>query len=55
MIYFDEPTRNEIINKYVNNLEVGGYLLIGKTESIDRKVHMNLDYIKPGIYRKREG
>jgi len=53
MIYFDENTRNEIIGKFVDNLEVGGFFLIGKTESIDKKMH-NLEYIKPGIYRKKE-
>lgn len=51
MIYFDEETRNDIISKFVDNLEVGGFLLIGKTESVDRSLH-NLEYIKPGIYRK---
>ena len=52
MIYFDEPTRNDIIRKFVENLEIGGFFLIGKTESVDRNLH-NLDYIRPGIYRKR--
>ena len=52
MIYFDEPTRNAIVRKFVDYLEPGGYLLIGKTESIDKNLH-NLEYIRPGIYRKR--
>ena len=53
MIYFDEQTRNAIVKKFVDNLEPGGYFLIGKTESIDKNLH-NLDYIKPGIYRKKD-
>ena len=53
MIYFDEVTRNDIIRKFVDNLEDGGFFLIGKTESIDRKLH-NLEYVRPGIYRKKE-
>ena len=52
MIYFDENTRNDIIAKFCDNLENGGFLLIGKTESVDRNLH-NLEYIKPGIYRKK--
>ena len=52
MIYFDENTRNEIIAKFCDNLTYGGFLLIGKTESVDRNLH-NLEYIKPGIYRKK--
>ena len=52
MIYFDENTRNEIIAKFCDNLAYGGFLLIGKTESVDRNLH-NLEYIKPGIYRKK--
>ena len=50
--YFDENTRNEIIAKFCDNLTYGGFLLIGKTESVDRNLH-NLEYIKPGIYRKK--
>lgn len=53
MIYFDEPTRNEIVHKFVENLEVGGFFLIGKTESVDKNLH-GLEYIRPGIYRKKD-
>lgn len=52
MIYFDGNTRNEIIAKFCDNLAYGGFLLIGKTEGVDRNFH-NLEYIKPGIYRKK--
>lgn len=51
MIYFDDDTRNSIIQKFCDDLAVGGYLLIGKTESIDKNIH-ELEYIRPGIYRK---
>ena len=52
MIYFDEDTRNDIVSKFCDSLENGGFLLIGKTESVDRNLH-NLEYVRPGIYRKK--
>jgi chemotaxis protein methyltransferase CheR len=51
MIYFDSQTKYELINKFYNCLERGGYLFIGHSESLDRE-DTNLKYIKPAIYRK---
>lgn len=52
MIYFDEPTKIELIHKVEQALEPGGYLFVGTTESIDRSA-TELEYIRPSIYRKR--
>ena len=51
MIYFDNETKRDLINKFYNSLETGGYLIIGHSESIDRN-HTDLQYVQPSIYRK---
>ena len=51
MIYFDTATRNELINKFYDSLEYGGYLFIGHSETINRD-ETKFKYIKPAVYRK---
>ena len=51
MIYFDIPTKNEIIQKFYDALLPGGYFLIGHSESLSSCDHQ-FKYIKPSIYQK---
>jgi chemotaxis protein methyltransferase CheR len=51
MIYFRHSTKMELINKFYDIMEYGGYLFIGHTESIPRN-ETGFQYILPGIYRK---
>jgi len=51
MIYFDNETKTELVNKFYQSLEPGGYLIIGHSESIDRS-QTDLQYVQPSIYRK---
>ncbi|MBB3109816.1 chemotaxis protein methyltransferase CheR [Paenibacillus phyllosphaerae] len=51
MIYFDGPTKNNLVNKYYEMMEPGGYLFIGHSESIDRN-ESPFQYVRPAIYRK---
>jgi chemotaxis protein methyltransferase CheR len=51
MIYFDVPTKNEIINKFYDALMPGGYLMIGHSESLSACDH-KFKYVKPSIYQK---
>lgn len=51
MIYFDQNTKNALINRFYNTTEPGGYLFIGHSESIDRQL-VNYQYIIPAVYRK---
>lgn len=53
MIYFDEATKNKIIQKFYDKLVPGGYLMIGHSETIDRTV-CPFEYVLPSVYR-REG
>lgn len=51
MIYFDEPTKREVVRKVYDALEPGGYFFIGTTETIDRG-HTPFQIIQPSIFRK---
>ena len=51
MIYFDENTKNELLQKVYNFLEPGGYLFIGMTETLDR-AQVPFELVQPSIFRK---
>jgi len=51
MIYFDNKTKNELVNKLYDQLENGGYLFIGHSESLNRDA-TKFKYIMPAVYRK---
>lgn len=52
MIYFDQATRQTLVQKFYELMEPGGYLFIGHSESLDRE-HTPFSYIKPAVYRKQ--
>jgi chemotaxis protein methyltransferase CheR len=51
MIYFDNQTRHELVNRFYNVTEYGGYLFIGHSESLNRE-KTKYKYVKPAVYRK---
>ncbi|MFB6466417.1 CheR family methyltransferase [Cytobacillus sp. Hz8] len=51
MIYFDQKTKTDLVNKFYNFMEPGGYLFIGQSETIDRE-SVNFRYVMPAVYRK---
>ena len=51
MIYFDNKTKLELINKFYDLTEYGGYLFIGHSESLNRE-ETKYKYIMPAVYRK---
>ena len=51
MIYFDNKTKQELIRKVYQCMEPGGYLFIGRTETIDRWVAPS-QHLQPSIFRK---
>lgn len=53
MIYFDQPTKTALINRFFEVLKPGGYLFIGHAESIPRN-ETEFKYVKPAIYRRPE-
>ncbi|MCI1965348.1 MAG: protein-glutamate O-methyltransferase CheR [Oscillospiraceae bacterium] len=51
MIYFDQETKNKLIQKFYDILKPGGYLLIGHSETVQRDV-VPFQYIEPSIYQR---
>jgi len=51
MIYFDNPTKEELVQKFFDAMIPGGFLIIGHSESLS-VLKQNFDYLRPSIYRK---
>jgi len=51
MIYFDLQTKNELVERFYDATEHGGYLFIGHSESVTRG-ETRYQYVQPAIYRK---
>lgn len=51
MIYFDPVTRRELVRKFGEYLQPGGYLFIGHSESLGRDTQ-GFQYVRPTVYRK---
>lgn len=51
MIYFDQKTKIDLVNRFYDHLEPGGYLFIGHSESLIREA-TRFKYIMPSVYRK---
>jgi chemotaxis protein methyltransferase CheR len=51
MIYFDEPTKEKLLENIYEKMVPGGYLFIGSTESLSQS-NTKFRYVKPSIYRK---
>lgn len=51
MIYFDRKTKVELVNRFYDLTEYGGYLFIGHSESLIRD-ETKYKYIMPAVYRK---
>ena len=51
MIYFDNNTREALVNRFYSALEKDGYLFIGHSESLSN-VKSNFKYVMPAVYKK---
>ena len=51
MIYFDQNTKDALVQRFYNATNPGGYLLIGHSESVNRNI-IPYQYIMPATYRK---
>lgn len=51
MIYFDTHTKEELVDKFYNSMEYGGYLFIGHSETLNRD-QTKFQYVMPSVYRK---
>lgn len=53
MIYFDKITRSNLVRKFYDALEPGGYLFVGHSETVSRDDGL-FSYIQPALYQKKE-
>ena len=53
MIYFDNPTKHELVDRMYDATASGGYLLIGHSETLDRNI-TRWKFVKPAVYRKED-
>jgi chemotaxis protein methyltransferase CheR len=51
MIYFDNPTKEKVIDNLNSVLKPGGLFIIGGAESLSNLTH-KLKYVRPSVYRK---
>jgi chemotaxis protein methyltransferase CheR len=51
MIYFDQPTKDALVNRFYHATNPGGYLLIGHSECLNKET-TPYTYLKPATYRK---
>ncbi len=52
MIYFDEKTRGQVVEKFAHCLESGGFLLLGHAEVLPNK-NAYFEYVQPSIYMRK--
>lgn len=52
MIYFEDDTKYNLLQRIYDFMEPGGYLFIGTTEGLNRS-RTSFQYIEPSIYRKQ--
>ncbi len=53
MIYFDETTKRNLLNKIYQYMYPGGYLFVGHAESLT-SLKTPFKYVRPAIYQKSE-
>lgn len=51
MIYFDQPTQEELVGRLARQLRPGGYLFVGHAESLTAIRH-TLQNVRPAVYRR---
>lgn len=54
MIYFDEPTKAQLVERMAACLEPGGYLYIGHSERLPGSSGRDFEMVGKTIYRKRD-
>jgi len=51
MIYFDQETKDALVQRFYDYMNPGGYLLIGHSETLN-KANSPFQYLMPATYRK---
>jgi len=51
MIYFNQPTKDALVDRFYDSTNPGGYLIIGLSETINKN-STKYKYVVPAVYRK---
>lgn len=51
MIYFQQETRRQVVQRIVQQLRPGGYLFVGHSESLNG-IAAGLQPVRPSVYRR---
>ena len=54
MIYFDQQTRHEVVNRVVKTLVPGGYIITSHSESL-HGICPEISMVRPSVYRRHGG
>jgi chemotaxis protein methyltransferase CheR len=54
MIYFDRPTRERLIARFIDMLAPGGHLFVGHSESLTASDY-GLRFVQPAVYARCAG
>ncbi|GGZ09867.1 CheR family methyltransferase [Novosphingobium colocasiae] len=54
MIYFDNPTKERLVQRFVDVLHPGGWLYIGHSERVTGPATDRLNLVGPTIYRRKD-
>ncbi len=54
LIYFDVPTKRDVVNRVSSALEPGGYFFVSHVESLHGVVN-HLEMVRPSVFRKPGG
>lgn len=54
MIYFDQPTKERLVQRFAEQLKPGGYLYIGHSERVTGPAEAHLRAVGPTIYRRED-
>lgn len=57
LIYIDREAQNQVISKFINSLKPGGFLVLGRTETLflDWRKYVDIISAKHRIYQKKSG
>ena len=53
MIYFNQQTKDALVNRFYQSTNHGGHLIIGLSETINKNT-TNYSYVMPAIYKKNQ-
>lgn len=51
LIYFDDKSKREVVNKFIDKIKPGGYLFVGLSETVSQYSN-RIKQVSPSVYRK---